>query len=286
MTHGVQDLGDGVRQFQTGLWQTNSVLVDAGDAVFVCDAAFTEDEIARIHADAEARPTDAQYFLLTHADFDHTCGVAAFTRAKVVAGQETADKVTSGAVAEELRANAAEWGVEWKTDALRVDLVVEPEAEVDCGGVALVAVDAPSHGREGIAFLLPDQGLLLAGDHLSAITYPLLAASPPRALAATERLADALDRDPVRRVVPGHGPSLSREQAQRIAEDDRGYLEALEAAAREAVESELPPGHALLHVFAVEPPRPTTPDFDVYNIRASNARQVLDDVRDRSGAAT
>ena len=102
-------------------------------------------------------------------------------------------------------------------------------ANSTAGAFRVAAFDAPSHGREGLAFVLPEQGVLLPGDHLSAITYPLLAESPRRAAAACERLIEALDRFELRWVVPGHGPALSAAEARAIAEADLGYLRALEA---------------------------------------------------------
>jgi hypothetical protein len=46
-------------------------------------------------------------------------------------------------------------------------------------------------------------------------------------------------------------------------------------AARESVEQGLAPGEALLHVYAVEPPRADSDDFAVYGIRAGNAKAAL-----------
>src|SRR3712207_7334264 len=51
---------------------------------------------------------------------------------------------------------------------------------------------SPSHGREGASFALLDEGILFPGDHLSAITIPLLAGLE-RAIAANEALLEALD---------------------------------------------------------------------------------------------
>ena len=40
----------------------------------------------------------------------------------------------------------------------------------------------------------------------------------------------------------------------------------------------LSPGDALLHIFGVEPPRANTDDFEIYAIRAGNARLMLAEV--------
>jgi hydroxyacylglutathione hydrolase len=281
-TAAIQDLGEGVWQFQAPLWQTNSLLALADGEALLCDPALAPDEIAAIRSEVDRRAEGAVHVLVTHGDFDHICGIPYFPGAEVVAGEETARRIESGSVVDELQAAGAEWGFEWPTDGLRVDRVVAAGTEFACGAFRVVAIDAPSHGREGLAFVLPEQGILLPGDHLSAITYPLLAASPARAAEACERLIEAIDRFGLRWVVPGHGPALSADEARAIAEADLSYLTALAEAAREAVAAALSPGDALLHAFAVEPPRANTDDFEIYALRAGNARLMLAEVESQA----
>lgn len=273
-TGTIQDLGEGVWQFQAPLWQTNSVLAAADGEALLCDPALAPEEIEGMRAEVERRAEGPVHLLVTHADFDHVCGIPHFPAAQVVAGEETAQRIEASA-ADDLAAAGPEWGIEWRTDGLRVDRVVTAGSEVTCGAFRVAALDAPSHGREGLAFVLLDQGILLPGDHLSAITYPLLAADPARAALACEQLLAAVGRYEPRWVVPGHGPALTAAEAHAIAEADLAYLRALEGAARDAVAEGLSPGYALLHVFAVEPPRANTDDFEIYAIRAGNARRAL-----------
>jgi glyoxylase-like metal-dependent hydrolase (beta-lactamase superfamily II) len=278
------ELGEGVWQFQTPLWQTNSVLAFGPDEALVCDPAFTPAEIESIRAEAEQRVKGPLYVLITHADFDHVCGIPYFPDAEVISGEGAARRIESGTAADEMRDGGFEWGADWPTDELRITRVVGADKEFACGAFRLAAIDAPSHGREGLAYALLEQGVLLPGDHLSAVTYPLLAGSLQRATQACRRLVEALGQYDVRWVVPGHGPALTRDEAKKIGEEDLSYLEKLEAAAREALDSALPPGYALLHVYDVEPPRPNTPDFEIYGIRAGNARQALADVEEHTRA--
>jgi hydroxyacylglutathione hydrolase len=270
-------LGDGVWQFQSPLWQTNSLLAAAEGMVVLCDPAYTPEEIRSIRAAAEEKTDKGVHVLITHADFDHVCGIPYFPEADVVAGEETAAKVLSGAAAEGLAKNGPEWSIEWPTD-LRVDRVIGP-GEFECGGVGIAAIDASSHGRDGTAFVLLDHGVLVPGDHVSAITYPLLGGPIGLVIEANRALLAALDRYPLRWVVPGHGPAHEPDEARAIANADLEYLERLVAAAHAAMEDGLPPGYALLRVFEVEPPRSNTPDFEVYAIHAANARLALEQAR-------
>ena len=277
MTPRLTDLGGGVWSFQTPLWQTNSLLVVAGTDGLLCDPALTPAEIDAIGSEAGRHAAEVRYLLVTHADYDHVCGIPSFPGADVVAGVETSERLRDGTAAAGLASGGAQWGIEWPGE-LRADRVVDAGAELECGPFRVATIDASSHGREGMGFVLLDQGVLLAGDNLSAITYPLLAGPLARAIAATETLLAAIERHSLRHVVPGHGPVLSPDAARRIGLEDLRYLEELEVAAREAADGGLSPGYALIHVHAVTPPRVTTPDFEIYDIHGGNARRALADV--------
>ena len=77
------DLGGGVWSFQTPLWQTNSLLAVADGDALLCDPAFTPAEIEAIGADARRRAHNAVFLLVTHADYDHVCGLPYFPEAEV-----------------------------------------------------------------------------------------------------------------------------------------------------------------------------------------------------------
>jgi glyoxylase-like metal-dependent hydrolase (beta-lactamase superfamily II) len=211
--------------------------------------------------------------LVTHADYDHVCGIPYFPDAEVAAGAGTAAKVRDGSAAAGLASGGAEWGVEWPSE-LRVDRELAA-GDDDLGSFRVAVIDATSHGREGLAYVLLEQGILLPGDNLSAITIPLLAGSLARARESTERLLAALERYTLRYVVPGHGPVLAPGEARRIGEEDLRYLERLDASAQEAASEGLSPGYAAVRVYEVEPPRPSTADFEIYGIHGGNARLAL-----------
>ncbi len=270
------ELGVGVWQYQTPLWQTNCLLALVGGEAVLCDPSYTRDELESLRDEVEQQGVSAVHVLVTHADYDHVCGLGSFPGATAVAVEGTASRVEDGSAGEALAAAGKEWGIAWRLEGVRIDRTVDV-GEVQLGAFPVDVVDAPSHGREGAAFVLPDQGILFAGDHLSPITIPLLAGSLQAAVAANEALLDALDRHELRWIVPGHGRVLSPAEAREIGQADLAYLQSLQRSAREAVERRLAPGDALLHVYAVEPPRPDTDDFAVYGIRAGNARLALEE---------
>jgi glyoxylase-like metal-dependent hydrolase (beta-lactamase superfamily II) len=266
------DLGEDVWVSQTPLWQTNAVLARSGEDALLCDPCFTADEIERLAALARETGGPIQ-LLITHGDFDHVCGIGCIPEAVVVAGAATAERITSGMAGEQLAAAGAEWGVAWPT-ALRVDRIVEP-GRLQCGGFEVEAIEATGHTPDGLAYVLVEQGVLLPGDYLSDMTYPFVLGRLDEAIATVQRLLDALERHDLRWVVSGHGRALTPGEAAAVGASDLAYLEALARAVVEARADGLSPGDALLHVFEVEPPRETTPDFEIYALRSANARTVL-----------
>ena len=268
----LQDLGDGVWLSQTPLWQTNAVLARSGSDTLLCDPCFTPDEIERLVAFARESGGPIQ-LLLTHGDFDHVCGIGYVPEALVVAGAATTERIRSGTAGEQLAAAGAEWGVTWPT-GLRVDRVIEPGL-VECGAFHVEVIEAAGHTDDGLAYVLVDQRVLLPGDYLSDMTYPFIGGALEEAIATVRRLLGALERHDLRWVVPGHGRALTPEEATAVGTSDLVYLEALARTAAEAEADGLSPGQALLHVFEVEPPRETTPDFEIYALRSANARSVL-----------
>jgi glyoxylase-like metal-dependent hydrolase (beta-lactamase superfamily II) len=106
------------------LWQTNSFVAFDESNALVCDPALAPAEIAAI-GDRVADASPAQVtVLITHADFDHVCGIPAFAEAEVTAGADTSEWIRSGQAAKGLRAQGGEWGMSWGEE-LRVDCVVE-----------------------------------------------------------------------------------------------------------------------------------------------------------------
>ena len=275
----VQELGEGVFQFQTERWQTNALLAVAGGEALLSDPNWEPAEIEAIRDRAAALPGGAAHLLITHADYDHTCGIGFFPEATVVAGDETAAKIRSGAAADGLRGAAKEWGLGWPTE-LRVDRVVAAGEELRLGAFRVRALEARGHVADGRAYVLLEQGVLLPGDYVSGMTYPFVIDSIERYRESNARLLAALGEHDLRWVVPGHGPALAPDEARAVASEDDAYLAAVQEAAREAVGAGLAPSPALLHVYAVEPPRRTTDDFEIYGLRVSNAKKALAEASD------
>src|SRR6187200_3497861 len=97
------ELGEGVWSFQAPLWQTNSLLAVLGGDALLCDPAFTPAEIEAIGAELAQRTAGKSFLLVTHADYDHVCGIPYFPGVEVAAGPETAARIRDGTAAGGLR---------------------------------------------------------------------------------------------------------------------------------------------------------------------------------------
>jgi hydroxyacylglutathione hydrolase len=267
----VDRLSGGALVLRSELWATNSAIVPAGDACLVCDPSIFPDEIAQILAATEGY--ERAHLFITHSDFDHVCGIPAFSDATVVTGAATAAAITDGTARRKLDDGGREWGTAWDGE-LRVDLVAGGDP-VRCGDQEMVAIDARGHIDDGSAFLASPAGLLFVGDYLSAVCQPIVLGSVDTTIRTIERLHHVIAEHDVATVVPGHGPVLDRSQAERIAGEDARYLRALQLAAAAAVRDGAGAEAALRMVRAVPAPRAARPDFEAFDWLSANARQAL-----------
>ncbi len=218
----------------SGIWQTNSIVVAAAGEALVVDPAFFPREleelselVRRLTGDGDGSTTVA----FTHGHWDHVAGWRSFPRARVIASAELARAVARGepAAAENL-AQLCEYEGRWYVP--RDSPAAWPPSitgladgdQFHVGTVSIEALALPGHSADGLGLVVPDEGLLLPGDHLSPCEIPFV--EDLGAYRATlQRLRSLLGR--LERVIPGHGPELDRTTAAAILDADLHYLEAL-----------------------------------------------------------
>ena len=257
-----------VERFESALWQTASLLLVDGDEAVVVDPCISADEVTRIVDRAAILGARVTHVLVTHADWDHVCGIAAFPGAVATMGAATAEIVAGGEPLERIREAAAAYGLRIDGEP-RVDRALAVGVAHRVGPFTVETIPLRGHTADGTGYRIRELDLLAVGDHLSAAEFPF-ASSTSDYRATLASLIELLRHDPPGQVVPGHGPAHTAAEALTIAEADLSYLRALREAVAAAGDDR---ERALAAAVAVPLPRPA-PD-DLAEELAANAEAQL-----------
>ena len=259
-------------RYESALWETTALALHArGEAVLV-DPCISAPEIAAIAADVAERGLELRGLLITHADWDHVCGISAFPDVPAIMSRGAAARIASGQAAESVVREGAAEGLSWE-GAPRADLVFDPGEALQVGPFTVETMALPGHTECGAGYRVRELDLLSVGDYLSVIEFPFVYVSTAAYRATLAALLDSLERDPAEHVVPGHGRALGRREALQIAAQDLDYLHALKAAVRSALAAGAGRDEAIAAGAAVEVPRGAGDDDG--RLRQDNAEQQL-----------
>jgi hydroxyacylglutathione hydrolase len=261
-------------RFEGFLWRTTSLLVLAEHESLVVDPAISENEVAGIARRALELGAPVRHVLITHGDWDHVCGVAGFPDAVVAMGDETAEKVASGAADQSVRRAAQQYGF-GLSGSPRVDRTFRRGSALELGSFVVETFPLVGHTADGSGFRLRELGILIVGDYLSAVEFPF-ATSPVAYRMTLAGLIEMLRDDPPETVIPGHGPSLEAEDALGVAEADLRYLRSLHAAVVDALTHDGTRVEARAAGLAVELPRESSPDLD--EMRGFNVDRQIEEI--------
>jgi hydroxyacylglutathione hydrolase len=262
-------------RFEAFLWETTSLLVVGESESLVVDPAITKDEVAAISARAAELGAPVGQVLITHGDWDHVCGIGGFPDAAVAMGEETAEKVTSGAAETSVGRAVEALGFE-AAGPPRVDRALERGKAVELGPFVVETFPLVGHTPDGTGYRLRDLGLLFVGDYLSSVEFPF-GTSPAAYRLTLAGLIDLLRDDPPETVIPGHGRPLSAEEALAVAEADLGYLRSLHTAVVGTLNGGGTREEAHAAGLAVDLPRGAEPDLE-REMRGFNVERVLEEI--------
>ncbi len=196
-----------------------SYAVVSGAEALVYDAHISTDHAALIRRTLEGEGVRSLRLVLSHWHADHVAGNAVFADCEIVA-----NALTAGLMAEN-RA-ALEGGAPPIRPLVGPTRTFDERLDLRVGSVDVELHRFDIHSRDGTVLLLPEAGLLLAGDTLEdPITYVAEAERLEEHLADLDRL----ERLPFARILPNHGAP------DAIAEG--GYDRGLPAATRRYVEA-------------------------------------------------
>lgn len=243
----------------------------------VVDPGISEEEVARIGRRGLELGAPVGHVLITHGDWDHVCGIGGFPDAIAAMGEETAERVASGA-AESVRRAAEHHGFVL-AGAPRVDRTFSRGSALALGSFVVETFPLLGHTADGCGFRLREPGLLVVGDHLSAVEFPF-ATSPAAYRTTLAGLIETLRDDPPEAVIPGHGPPLGAEDALGVAEADLRYLRSLHAAVVDALSHGGTRDEARAAGLAVALPRESPPDLD--EMRGFNVDRQIEEILPRA----
>jgi hydroxyacylglutathione hydrolase len=203
------------------LWQTTTLeLVRDGERLLV-DPGIAPWEVR------EAARAGASRILLTHADWDHVMGIGLLPDARVYATSTAAERIRSGEARAHVERDSRQFMLPLEgLDGMRVDeLLVPAPDETAIGPWTAYCHLAPGHSADSAATWLPEEGVLVAGDYLSAIEIPYIYDSAWSYRETLLMLAALIEREQPRHVVVGHGRPHDADGALRIALEDIAYVE-------------------------------------------------------------
>jgi glyoxylase-like metal-dependent hydrolase (beta-lactamase superfamily II) len=229
-----------------------------GPGALLIDPGVLPEEVERLLAPAVASGCAATHVGFTHSHWDHVAAVPLFEsgRRPVPHWIASADFPAGRRI---------ERGPARGSACPRLDETIHAETALDGLARPVIAFPAPGHAPDALAYLLPDEKLLVPGDSLSAIEIPYIEGSPAVALTTLSLFRALLVSGRATRVVPGHGPVLSAPRALEILEEDELYLWRLqEGAAKRDLE------------FLERIPLPRAAEDETVRIgHAENVRAVL-----------
>jgi glyoxylase-like metal-dependent hydrolase (beta-lactamase superfamily II) len=216
-------VADGVWVQQSEWVWTNSIVVRGKDGLILVDPGIDGSELNQLADDLDRLGIPVVAGFSTHPHWDHLLWHARFGDVPRYATAVGAQRAT------EARERAQAMAAESASDIpLELIALVTP-LPADGGSVPGEIIEHEAHAVGHAAVLLPDRGVLLAGDLLSDVLIPLLDPRQPDQVGAYET---ALDRvgEAARRVdvvIPGHGAVAEGPEVSARLAADRAYIDAL-----------------------------------------------------------
>lgn len=217
---------------------SNAAFVVTPAGVVVIDALGSPALAMRLVAEIKkVTPLPITHVLVTHYHADHIYGLQVFKDmgAKIIAHRAALIYLNSETARLRLEASREQlfpW-VDDKTRLVEADEWIDSDKEFVIGGMAFQAKPVgPAHTPEDLAFYMPSEKVLFAGDLVFRSRIPFVGGADSRHwITALDQLL-AFD---TKVIVPGHGP-LSNE-ARKDMQQTREYLVYLRTAMSRATEA-------------------------------------------------
>ena len=226
---------DGVLVHRSELLQNNTVVVQGRSGVLLVDPGITGAEIACLANDLRELGQPVVAGFATHPDWDHVLWHPELGDAPRYGTARCATSLHELLSTEDWKDQLAEAVPPEIADEIPLELfglitgLPVDAAQLPWDGPEVLIIEHSGHAEGHAALLIPDRGVLVAGDMLSDILMPFpdMGAADPLAdyltgLHALEQVADVVDV-----VIPGHGSVGGAHQVRERIELDRTYVQAL-----------------------------------------------------------
>jgi hydroxyacylglutathione hydrolase len=228
----------------SAVYATTSTVVEGDDGkCLLVDPALTAAEIAGLQLAVEARGLRPVGRWATHAHWDHLLAGRGWPDAPTWAagGPGWLVRVRDAMHDDEVLTTWLEAHPEdsFPRVLTRVPAPFPEDADVDVyarlawPGPRTLVVTTDGHAVAHGSLVLPDAGVLIAGDMLSDTEIPMFDvdgnAPVARYRSALDALAEAIERWDVRTLVPGHGSVARGDELAARLRADRAYVDAVEA---------------------------------------------------------
>jgi glyoxylase-like metal-dependent hydrolase (beta-lactamase superfamily II) len=228
-------VAEGVLVHESEFCQSNAVVVRGQDGLLLIDAGVHADELVCLANDIRELGQPVVLGFSTHPHWDHLLwhpGLGDAPRYGTALCAATARERLSGDIAAIAKAVGIPEQVPLE---LLGDITGLPDgtAQIPWDGPEVRIVEHQAHAPGHAALLIPEVGVLVAGDMLSDVLVPIVAAFGPdplgdylTGLSTLEGVAGDVDVD-VDVIIPGHGSIGGAGQAQARIAQDRAYVLAL-----------------------------------------------------------
>jgi glyoxylase-like metal-dependent hydrolase (beta-lactamase superfamily II) len=214
---------------------TTSTLISGGSDALLVDALLTTAEGKRLASWVQESGASPSLVLMTHGHGDHFFGagptLAAFPNARLVAATQEVVDDAARQIAPELLALWNSWFAGQFDEHPVLPTVLEtPEIKVD-QHVVRVMTAGPADGLVGTIVHVPELDLVCSGDLLYNHMHLWLVQSTKASRAAWLESIDVLAALKPKTVSAGHrDPQAPDDDAMRVIDDSRRYIEAFDAA--------------------------------------------------------
>ncbi|WP_456824182.1 MBL fold metallo-hydrolase [Cellulomonas sp. P5_E12] len=209
---------------------TSTVVVGTDGTCLVVDPAVTAREVDELAAAIRDRGWTLVAVWSTHAHWDHVLDGPGFSRLpRWTAGTTATDPETLAAERDADPELARTGEAPAPIAALRTSYPRRTPGVLEWDGPPVRVLRHDAHSRPHTALVLPEVGVLVAGDMLSDVEIPLLDLTAPDPVGDYLAALDLLESAGAAVVVPGHGLAGGADELQRRLAADRAYLAALVA---------------------------------------------------------